>query len=53
MKVTEGRQWAHILCASWTPEVQFTNVAAFKFIENISSIALDKWEGVSLIDDLG
>jgi hypothetical protein len=49
MKVTEGRQWAHVLCASWTPEVQFTNVAAFKTIENISSIALERWEGVSFL----
>jgi hypothetical protein len=52
MKVTEGRQWAHVLCASWTPEVQFTNVAAFKTIENISSVALDRWQGVSLVNGI-
>lgn len=47
LKITEGRQWAHVLCASWIPEVQFTNVAAYKAIENISLIPSEKREGVS------
>jgi len=47
LKITEGRQWAHVLCASWISEVQFTNVAAYKAVENISLIPLEKWEGVS------
>jgi hypothetical protein len=47
MKITEGLQWAHILCSSWVTEVQFTNTAAYKMIENISSIAKEKWEAVS------
>lgn len=48
LKPTEGRQWAHILCACWHQEVQFTTTSTYKAIENITSISKDAWEAVSL-----
>lgn len=47
MKPTEGRQWAHILCASWHQEVQFTNTSTYKAVESIILIPDDKWTAVS------
>lgn len=46
LKPTESRQWAHILCASWHPEVQFTNTSTYKDIENISLLPVEKWQEV-------
>lgn len=47
MKPTEGCRWAHILCSAWHPEVQYADAGTFKAVEGISSIAKEKWEGVS------
>lgn len=47
MKPTEGCRWAHILCAAWHPEVQYADPATYKAVEGISTIAREKWEGVS------
>lgn len=44
MKPTEGCQWAHVLCATWHPEVQYTNGNTFKAVEGVSTIADERWD---------
>lgn len=47
LKPTEGCRWAHILCSAWHPEIQYANGTTLKMVEGVSSVADDKWEGVS------
>lgn len=47
-KPTEGSQWAHVLCSAWIPEIIYTDRAAFKWVEGISTLPLVRWTGVRL-----
>jgi len=44
LKPTEGCQWAHLLCATWFPDVQYTDGATFKKVEGISTIPDENWD---------
>lgn len=46
LKPTEGCRWAHIICASWTPEVQFSDGTTLKDVEGISAIHDASWEAI-------
>jgi hypothetical protein len=47
LKPTEGRQWAHVLCSSWIPEIIYTQPGKMKAIEGITNLPVDRWSNVS------
>jgi hypothetical protein len=49
LKPTEGRRWAHTLCASWVEGVMYTDKLGMKDVEGVVSISRDQWEEVSHI----
>lgn len=52
LKPTEGRQWAHLLCSAWSPEIRYTDTSTFRTIEGVATVARDRWEQVSCLSDL-
>ena len=43
LKKTIGRNWAHVSCCIWTPEIKFNN-ASMDYVENISLIDKKRWK---------
>ncbi|KAF2403842.1 hypothetical protein EJ06DRAFT_527443 [Trichodelitschia bisporula] len=43
LKRTTDRNWVHLLCATWAPEVRFTTPRHFEFSEGIALIPSARW----------
>ena len=46
VKPTEGQGWVHVLCAIFSPEVTFSDVAHLRLAEGISTIPRYRWSAV-------
>ncbi|KAJ7580151.1 hypothetical protein C8J56DRAFT_795466 [Mycena floridula] len=42
-KPTEGQGWAHLLCAVFIPEIQFTDTSRFRLVEGLSVLNTHRW----------
>ncbi|KAF9061938.1 hypothetical protein BDP27DRAFT_1406433 [Rhodocollybia butyracea] len=42
-KVTESHGWAHVLCSTFIPEINFTNTTTLKSVEGITGIPGRRW----------
>ncbi|KAJ3773251.1 hypothetical protein FB446DRAFT_733812 [Lentinula raphanica] len=42
-KVTENHGWAHVLCAVFIPEINFTDTSTLRSVEGITNIPSKKW----------
>lgn len=42
-KQTDSGDWAHVLCALWTPELYFANPIYMEPVEGVSSIPKSRW----------
>jgi hypothetical protein len=49
LKPTEGRQWAHLLCSAWSPEIRYRDPATYRTIEGIATIAKNRWQDMCTI----
>lgn len=43
LKKTAGNNWAHVICAVWTPEIKFADAKTMKIVEGIGTISAVKW----------
>ncbi|KAI5847114.1 PHD finger and BAH domain protein [Morchella snyderi] len=43
LKKTSGNNWAHVICAVWTPEVKFSDAKSMKTVEGVGTIPAAKW----------
>lgn len=48
-KQTDGGDWAHVLCALWTPDLYFANPIYMEPIEGIENIPKSRWNLVCFI----
>lgn len=49
LKKTSGNNWAHVVCAIWTPEIRFAEATTMKNIEGIGTIPTARWSQVCKI----
>ncbi|KAE9396813.1 BAH-domain-containing protein [Gymnopus androsaceus JB14] len=42
-KVTESQGWAHVLCSTFIPEINFTDTTTLRCVEGISGIPSKRW----------
>ncbi|TPX30624.1 hypothetical protein SmJEL517_g05855 [Synchytrium microbalum] len=43
IKKTIGKNWVHVACAVWTPEVRFSNLVAMEPIEGVGLVDRSRW----------
>ncbi|KAG0133171.1 PHD finger and BAH domain protein [Tuber indicum] len=43
LKKTSGNNWAHVVCAVWTPETKFAEAKTMKIVEGIGTIPVARW----------
>lgn len=43
LKKTANNNWAHVVCAVWTPEIKFSDPNSLKVIEGIGTIPQARW----------
>ena len=44
LKKTSGNNWAHVICAVWTPEVKFSDAKTMKCVEGVGLIPSQRWK---------
>ncbi|KAA8895118.1 PHD-zinc-finger like domain-containing protein [Sphaerosporella brunnea] len=44
LKKTQNNNWAHVICAVWTPEIKFSDPRTMKVIEGIGTIPKDRFQ---------
>lgn len=49
LKRTDGNNWVHVLCATWTPEIRFSQARALEKAEGFSAIPLERYEATCKI----
>lgn len=44
LKRTDGNNWVHVLCATWTPEIRFSHASVLERAEGFSAIPMERYE---------
>jgi hypothetical protein len=44
LKKTQGNNWAHVICAVWTPEIRFSDPKTMKVVEGVGTIPPERFE---------